>query len=264
MDPAAMKVAELRSELKARGLPAVGKKAELAAALSAALAEQGDGDAAAASSPAAAAAAAANEDAPVDIDGLVDSAFAVFEQGLGTQGAQAVKLGADAPRANHGANSQALIAQMDAAEVEDAMSRTVLDGIERPGGELGQRKKPAAAPGFFDFRSTELTEEVRHDLEVIKMRTFINPKKHYKGQDHKWAPKKFQVGTVIVPAHEYYSAGMSKKELRRGALEGFKRDTATGGYVKRKFLEVQQKKNSGGKKHYKAKMKKRRPQFART
>ena len=90
MDPAAMKVAELRSELKARGLPAVGKKAELAAALSAALAEQGDGGAAAASSPAAAAAAAAaSEDAPVDIDGLVDSAFAVFEQGLGTQGAQA-------------------------------------------------------------------------------------------------------------------------------------------------------------------------------
>ena len=241
MEPGTMKVAELRAELKSRGLPAVGKKVELAAALSAALASE----------------------AP-DIDNLVESAFAVFEEGLGTQSSQAIKLGGDAPRPKHDANNKAAIEQLDKAEVDGIMGRTVLDGIERPAEELGRRKKPAGPPGFFDFRSTELTDDVRHDLEVIKMRTFINPKKHYKGQDHKWAPEKFQVGTVVVPAHEFYSAGMGKKELRRGALEGFKRDKATSSYVKRKFLEVQEKKNSGGKKSYKAKIKKRRPKYART
>ena len=253
MEPGMMKVAELRAELKSRGLPAVGKKAELAAALAAALASDGGN----------AAAAAASTEAP-DIDSLVESAFAVFEHGLGNQSAQAMKLGGDAPRVKHDAKNKVAIERLDKAEIEDIMSRTVLDGIERPAEELGRREKPAGPPGFFDFRSTELTEDVRHDLEVIKMRTFINPKKHYKGQDHKWAPEKFQVGTVIVPAHEFYSAGMGKKELRRGALEGFKRDTTTNSYIKRKFLEVQEKKNSGGKKQYKAKIKKRRPKYART
>ena len=270
LDPSSMKVVELKAELLSRGLPTAGKKAELAAALAAALGDGSDseeegGSASGGGAAAAAGASAAGDDeAEVDMDGLVDSAFAVFEQGLGAQGSQAMRLGGDVARPEGGAVSKEMIAQLDQAEVAEMMGRSALEGIERPSAELGAKRKKPAAPGFFDFRSTELTEEVRHDIEVIRMRNFINPKKHYKGQDHKWAPKEFQVGTVIVPAHEYYSAGMGRKELKRGALEGFKRDTKTGSYVKKKFLEVQEKKNSGGKKTYKKKMQNRRPKFART
>jgi hypothetical protein len=228
MEPGSMKVAELKAALLSRGLPTAGKKAELAAALAAALdAEDEEGSSSASGGGDAAAASAAADDDEVDMDGLVDSAFAVFEQGLGAQGSQAMRLGGDAPRPKGTAVTQQLIDQMDQAEVAEMMGKSALEGIERPSAELGARRKKPPAPGFFDFRSTEMTEEVRHDIEVIRMRNFINPKKHYKGQDHKWAPKQFQVGTVIVPAHEYYSAGMGKKELKRGALEGFKRDTAT-------------------------------------
>eukprot|EP01045_Picozoa_sp_COSAG04_P023252 COSAG04_NODE_2735_length_3658_cov_3.976960_5_plen_66_part_01 len=43
MDPAALKVVELRAELRRRGLPAKGKKAQLIEALAAALAAEGSG-----------------------------------------------------------------------------------------------------------------------------------------------------------------------------------------------------------------------------
>jgi hypothetical protein len=128
----------------------------------------------------------------------------------------------------------------------------------------GRLKKPAPPPSFFDFKPTVMTGAVRRDLEVLRMRTFINPKRHYKGSDHKWDPKQFQIGKVIVPAQEYYTSGHSKKQLKRGAMDSLKSDVSMMPYLKRKFLEVQDKAQSGGKKDYKKKMKMRRPKWAKT
>ena len=121
---------------------------------------------------------AAAEPAAAELDSLVSSAFAVFQSGLPSGAAsRTAKLGAAAGSAQQPPTG-GMLAELEASEVASAMQRTVLDGIERPAGKAGGSGRAKA--GFFDFQPTEVTEAVRHDVEVIRMRTFINPKKHYK------------------------------------------------------------------------------------
>lgn len=35
-------------------------------------------------------------------------------------------------------------------------------------------------PGWFNMKAPELTEEARRDLEVLQMRSVLDPKRHYK------------------------------------------------------------------------------------
>ena len=73
-----------------------------------------------------------------------------------------------------------------------------------------------------------------------------------------------QIGTVIVPANEYYSAGATKKQLKQGALAALQGDSTKAAYTKRKFMEVQEKAAAGGKKHYKKMQQQKRAKWART
>lgn len=35
-------------------------------------------------------------------------------------------------------------------------------------------------PGWFNMKAPELTEEAKRDLEVLQMRSVLDPKRHYK------------------------------------------------------------------------------------
>ena len=35
-------------------------------------------------------------------------------------------------------------------------------------------------PGWFNMKAPELTEEAKRDLEVLQMRSILDPKRHYK------------------------------------------------------------------------------------
>jgi len=47
---------------------------------------------------------------------------------------------------------------------------------------------------WFNMPATEIPEERKHDLEVLRMRKALDPKRFYKANDLKTAPKYFQVG----------------------------------------------------------------------
>ena len=55
-----------------------------------------------------------------------------------------------------------------------------MHGVEKSSVDF-RRPKKTRAPKFTDFKAVEMTQEVRHDMEVLRLRTFLNPKKHYKG-----------------------------------------------------------------------------------
>jgi len=46
--------------------------------------------------------------------------------------------------------------------------------------------------------ATELTDELKNDLEVLQMRSVLDPKHFYKKNDLKVLPKYFQVHPVYV------------------------------------------------------------------
>jgi Fcf2 pre-rRNA processing len=51
--------------------------------------------------------------------------------------------------------------------------------------------------------ATEITEEVKRDLEVLQMRSVLDPKTFYKKNDLKVLPKYFQVILLLILIFEF-------------------------------------------------------------
>jgi len=130
-----------------------------------------------------------------------------------------------------------------------------------------ERKKQAqetAGPGWYNLPKTELTDEVKRDLQVLKMRKVLNTKQHYKREDSKAIPKFFQMGTIIEGSHEYYSSRISKKERKRTMVDELLADSEFRKKNKKRMIEYEMRKGAGGKGHHKKKIQKRKPSKQRT
>ena len=83
----------------------------------------------------------------------------------------------------------------------DSMLERSRVSLGAAGGASGGPSAPKSAPqarirkeaaDFFEFKPTAMTEEVKQDVELVKLRNFLDRKRHYKGSDHKWKPTTFQ------------------------------------------------------------------------
>ncbi|KAI5961311.1 fcf2 [Candida margitis] len=102
---------------------------------------------------------------------------------------------------------------------------------------------------WFNMSRPELTSTIKRDLQIIKQRQALDPKRHYKKE--KWQiPKYFQMGTIIEGNTGYYNK-LTKKQQGTNLVEELLHDDATKKYFKRKYHEIQQQKTSGKKSHYK-------------
>lgn len=110
---------------------------------------------------------------------------------------------------------------------------------------------------WFNMKKPEMTAEIKRDLMVLKNRSVLDPKRHYKKE--KWQiPKFFQTGTIVEGNTEFYSARMAKRNRGRTLAEEILNDDSASDYFKRKYSEIQKQKRSGGKAHYKKIKEKRR------
>lgn len=106
---------------------------------------------------------------------------------------------------------------------------------------------------WFNMKKPEITPEISRDLLVIKHRSALDPKRHYKKE--KWeTPKFFHVGTIVEGNTEFYSGRMNRKARGKTLVEEILKDDDTAKYFRRKYHEIQQQKTSGGKKHLKKMM----------
>lgn len=97
---------------------------------------------------------------------------------------------------------------------------------------------------------TEITPEIKRDLQVIRLRNVLDRKRHYKKGDQK-DPTYFQMGTIIEGPTEFFSSRMTKRERKQTIVDELLADEEARGYYKRRFMEVQERTQSGGKKHFK-------------
>ncbi|CCH45623.1 hypothetical protein BN7_5206 [Wickerhamomyces ciferrii] len=119
--------------------------------------------------------------------------------------------------------------------------------------------KETSGSKWFDMPKGELTPSIKRDLKILEQRAALDPKRHYKKD--KWkTPEFFQIGTIVEGNTEYYSARLKNKEREQTILESVMNDEDTKHYFKRKYDEVQIKKTSGKKAHYK-KVKEARRKF---
>nr|SVE81662.1 EOG090X0GO7 [Daphnia magna] len=95
---------------------------------------------------------------------------------------------------------------------------------------------------WFNLPATEMTEEKLRDLEVIQMRSILNPKQFYKKNDLKVVPKYFQVGTVVDSHADFYHDRVPKKDRKKNLVDELMADADFQRYNKRKYAEIIQSK----------------------
>ncbi|XP_074106467.1 deoxynucleotidyltransferase terminal-interacting protein 2 [Cotesia typhae] len=100
-----------------------------------------------------------------------------------------------------------------------------------------EREKTKGAK-WFNMPAPEMTAEVRHDLQVIQMRSALDPKRFYKKNDIKALPKYFQIGKVVDSPLDYYSGRLSNKERKKTLVDELMADAEFDKYNKRKFKEI--------------------------
>ncbi|XP_074319299.1 rRNA-processing protein fcf2-like [Silene latifolia] len=108
--------------------------------------------------------------------------------------------------------------------------------------------KDTAGKSWFDMPAPVMTPQMKQDLQLLKLRSVMDPKRHYKKSDTKLKtlPKYFQMGTVVEPASEYFSSRLTKKERKSTLAEELLNDMALTQYRKRKVREIEEHNRPGG------------------
>lgn len=92
---------------------------------------------------------------------------------------------------------------------------------------------------WFGMPATEITDELKHDMEIIQMRSVLDPKHFYKKNDLKVLPKYFQVGTVQSSPLDYYNERGERKNKKKTIVDELMADAQFQRFNKRKYTEIQ-------------------------
>ncbi|EXJ86499.1 hypothetical protein A1O3_03450 [Capronia epimyces CBS 606.96] len=172
------------------------------------------------------------------------------------------------PKLRHGLGQQTYIKDNQGVALTKPQAtiprdqRKLADGL-RPV-EVAEKSKKindqlSAGPDWFDLPKTNLTPQLKRDLQLIQMRSVLDPHRHYKKNNRKGKVPTFsQTGTVIEGPTEFYSSRINKKDRHKTFVEEAIAAEKENGRLKRKYSEVQEAKTSGQKAHYKKVLAKRK------
>ncbi|XP_043701743.1 rRNA-processing protein fcf2-like [Telopea speciosissima] len=120
---------------------------------------------------------------------------------------------------------------------------------------LRKQVKDTAGKSWFEMPAPTITPELKKDLQMLKLRSVIDPKRHYKKGDSKskTLPKYFQVGTVTESASDFFSGRLTKKERKATLADELLSDRSLGEYRKRKVREIEEQNQSVGNQKWKIK-----------
>ncbi|KAL4446201.1 hypothetical protein ABPG77_003008 [Micractinium sp. CCAP 211/92] len=111
-----------------------------------------------------------------------------------------------------------------------------------------QERPDTAGKGWFDLPATQVTDEVKNDLRMLRLRGAMDPKAHYKKLDTTKFPKYFQMGTVVESAADFYSARLTKKQRKRTLTEEVMADAQLTEVRKKRFTKLQEERSYWSKK----------------
>ncbi|EMC97509.1 hypothetical protein BAUCODRAFT_68456 [Baudoinia panamericana UAMH 10762] len=116
-----------------------------------------------------------------------------------------------------------------------------------------QKQKATAGASWFDLPRTNLTPELKRDLQLLKMRNVLDPHRHYRKEGGKMqAPEYSQVGTIMEGPTDFFGGRIENKKRKRTFVEEVLAGEQETGRFKKKYGELQGKKTSGKTAFYKA------------
>ncbi|XP_052790177.1 deoxynucleotidyltransferase terminal-interacting protein 2-like [Mya arenaria] len=132
----------------------------------------------------------------------------------------------------------------DDYEKQDSIASTHVSIRQQKKQRKVEREKTKGGK-WFNMPATEIEDERKHDLEVLQMRNVLDPKRFYKANDLKIAPKYFQFGRVVEDPTDFYSSRIPKRQRKSTIVEELLADSQFRQYNKRKYEEVQEAKRLG-------------------
>ncbi|KAI9689601.1 MAG: hypothetical protein M1822_010253 [Bathelium mastoideum] len=162
------------------------------------------------------------------------------------------------------------IARIDQSRLLPTEERKMANGVRKVEDPIAlkkraiKEKKATAGSDWFNLPKTDLTPELKRDLQLLKMRNVLDPHRHYKKENSKsLIPEYSQVGTIEEGPTEFFSARLSNKERKRNIVEEIlSREDETKRF-KNKYNEIQVSKRSGKKGFYKTLQAQRKKRMSR-
>jgi hypothetical protein len=96
---------------------------------------------------------------------------------------------------------------------------------------------------WFYMRSTPMTKELQMDLDILRNRNYLDPKRFYKSSNinkKNTTNMTIQVGTVIEGPTEYYSQRYTNKERSTTFMNEIMKDSKIHNYTTSKYKTMQQ------------------------
>lgn len=118
---------------------------------------------------------------------------------------------------------------------------------------IRKQVKDTAGKNWFHMPAPTITPELKKDLQLLKLRSAIDPKRHYKKGESKSLPKYFQVGTVVESPLDFFSSRLAKRERKASLADELLSNTTLGVYRKRKVREIEEARRPGGVEKWKIK-----------
>ncbi|MCJ1276893.1 hypothetical protein MMC21_004700 [Puttea exsequens] len=157
------------------------------------------------------------------------------------------------------------VARADRRRLAPAQDRQMADTVRQVENpviirtEVVKGKRATAGPDFFDLPRTDVTPELKRDLQLLKMRSILDPHQHYKRDNSKNPiPEYSQVGTIVEGPTEYFSSRIPNKKRKRTFVEEVLAGEGSTGRFRQKYNEIQSSKTSGKKAYHKQQREKRR------
>jgi hypothetical protein len=96
-----------------------------------------------------------------------------------------------------------------------------------------------------------MTTEFKRDLQLLRMRSVLDSKRHYKKENGKAkAPEFSQVGTIIQGPTEFFSGRIAKKDRKKTFVEETMAIERQNRKFESKYRDIQGTKTSGKKAYY--------------
>lgn len=116
---------------------------------------------------------------------------------------------------------------------------------------MQQGKEPDAGPDWFHLPRTTLTPTLKRELQILKMRSVLDPKRHYKKDDSKaLASEFFQVGTIVQGPTEFYNSRIPNRDRKGTIVSEILSSEQSTSRFRNKYNNLQLAKTSGKKAFY--------------
>ncbi|PWY63710.1 putative nucleolus protein required for cell viability [Aspergillus heteromorphus CBS 117.55] len=150
---------------------------------------------------------------------------------------------------------QSDFAVVDTARIANHPTQNLPAKVASTGFNLSKsssKDRSTAGSDWFDLPKTELTPGLKRDLQLLRMRSVLDPKRHYKKDGGRARPPPYsQVGTIIEGPTEFFSSRIAKKDRKKSFVEEALAQERENKRFEAKYRGIQTHKQSGKHSFYK-------------